>query len=721
MKTIVINTSKEAKKTNLDILFNAPFDRNCLLRYECGLDTIDETAEQIKHSLITDVDTVDRDYNLIVLVDLYELPSGNEVHAAEMYKLLINHYIGATLVNRLHNEFNLLPNHTAVFYANSAKIIKDLDLESLDSNTKEQEKKEIEAYQKAAKLNKSRNATEDLVEEDILLTEDTDSKKLSRAPEDRLIMELFSWNESIGKSDFNWKIKLSIADNTYLDFSKVFSDISYSIEKSDESAAVLEFALKELKKILVCNGKIESSATQSVPLLNNYSITSHTCKFERDNEQNLKEGFFKLYANVFTCVQSGTIISKIKDFNKDEIKTLLLNALNKYNYFSKEENIKLELEPIGPVFENRKSIFKKHKEDALAKSSFKNMSDEKIAEQIMESSKNKKSTPSFNSKKMHGADLKFFNIVDEIFDNYDAEIIKNQNELIVKNCMVNLWDWRDRCTNDDFRRTVKTIVNSQTESSEEKDLSCDSVSFYAEKNEQEYNRLVTEITEVEHRISANKNILLDTKNIIIRYNDLIRKGKNYLISFIGAILAVISSVVPFIYIQFYTTEKTAVSVIMYLLFTAGFALLYAVASGLYMTVIGKKKLALKTELEDLKEKSQNDRKESIMALYRYYSNTIVEANCHYLLWNELLRREEENGKKGIMRNAHITHLNELKNVVNRYITMLKIHDTDEITADESYKKLYLIGHEPFYSDNNKKIYSILSESGNDFKSEEGGK
>ena len=136
-----------------------------------------------------------------------------------------------------------------------------------------------------------------------------------------------------------------------------------------------------------------------------------------------------------------------------------------------------------------------------------------------------------------------------------------------------------------------------------------------------------------------------------------------------------------------------------------------------MAVISRKKYALTLELSRIKEASEKDRKTSIQALYGYYTNTIIEANFYYLLWQELLKREKENSHKEIMRNAHITKLNELKESVKRYITMLKLQPNND-TAPKNYPELNLIGDEPFCSENNRTIYSILDTEQTDERREE---
>ena len=59
MRTVVINTSKEAKKSKLNILFKAPFDQTSLLWIDRKLDALGECADEaLRVALATYVDYV---------------------------------------------------------------------------------------------------------------------------------------------------------------------------------------------------------------------------------------------------------------------------------------------------------------------------------------------------------------------------------------------------------------------------------------------------------------------------------------------------------------------------------------------------------------------------------------------------------------------------------------------------------------------------------------
>ena len=733
MKTIVINTSKEANKTKLDILFNAPFDCTSLLWYESKLEEISSLTAKIKEALITNADTIDRDYNLIVLVDVYEFPYGNETDAVRIYKALITNYIKSTLSEKLHTEYNLPPLGTSVYFADSSKQSKGLDLEKLDDNPHIQIEKELQKYLQIKKNEVSLDEFEsddDLDDTDTLISEEP-KYSVKRSPFEKRLMELFSWSDSAHSESFNWKIKTSIAEDTFIDFSDTFKDLAISIEKSYDKTKNLNVVLEHITSVLTAEkGQWDEVAVTELDSGNNLYIRSLSCHFERDNEQTLIEGFFNVYANIFICVQNGELSDSVVYFSSDEIKDLLIDALKKYKYFAEEKNIQMEFEPINLIFEHRSKILKKHKEKALENSVYKDNHPDSVAQDIMNLSNGNNTESYFNVSEMNGTDKSFFALAESIFNNYNEEVIKRQNSLIIKNCLVNLWDWKNKSKNNDFRKLVNHTIEKEIKPNvadtvlADATLSRDTIDFIRSEHDKEYTELVNDITNVEHRLSSNKNILNEANELIVKFSDLMRKSKRYLVSFIGSIVAVLASVFPYIYIQIYSTPttKTEVSFIMFLLFTAGIAFLYMLASGIYLAVISHKKSTLLLSLTILKDSSEKDRKESIIDLYNYYTNTIIEANCHYLLWNEILRMDAQNAQKGIKRNAHINRFSKLVAEVERYLTMLKIDISDiNCTAENGCKIIpALDGEKPFYDENNRKVYSVLPENAGKPKNTEEG-
>ena len=140
--------------------------------------------------------------------------------------------------------------------------------------------------------------------------------------------------------------------------------------------------------------------------------------------------------------------------------------------------------------------------------------------------------------------------------------------------------------------------------------------------------------------------------------------------------------------------------------------LYAVASAIYTVRINRKKRELVDAMQQLLERSEGERKASIMALHHYYNETVVYAESYCLLWREILRRDRENAKKGIKRNYHIKRMKSLAAEVDRCITLLKLSVTARqrsLTAEDeaAFAGLKLDGEASCYDPVNKEAYCFL--------------
>lgn len=706
MKTIVINTSKEAKDTKLDILFKAPFDQNSLLWIDSELELLGENAQKLQHSLIEQTDTVDRDYQLIVLVDLYPFPYGNDKSTVPQYRALLERYVLTVLVEQLHGQLNLSPNGVSVYFVDSAKTERGLDIDALAENAKVQQEQQRKQEKQAMTQERDllKRVDGDLNDEYYPLRSEPEKPELTQ--QQRRLMDIFGWTEAVTKDSFSWTMKTSVSGDTCIDFSEIFKDTARAIRASHESADILSLALREVmesleKATLTCVGRVP--------------FHSLTCFVSRENEQSKLEGFFCLFANVFSCVQEKALLEQVKSFDKEQIRELLVAALKKYRYFSAEENITVRFEPITKVFEQRKAICERRKKEARGKSEFKDKSDEEVAEQVMSECR-KPQTEALNGK-LHGLDRAFHELAEEIFGNYDAEVIHRQNNRIVKSCLEGLWNWRDKQTDEGFRCIVNDVIamNGSTAAAEAQQSKRDSIAFIEEEYEAARAELINQVTDAENKLAGNKNILLETKDLVLKYSDWMRKGMWSWISFIGAVFTVLATVFPFFYTE-YCSGVTGVGFQVNLLSIVGLcAVLYAVAAGIYIGYINRKKLELILQLQTLRDQSEEDRKASIIALYRYYNDTVVEAESHCLLWREILRRDQENAKKGIKRNYHIKRLKNLAEQVERFITMLKLDVPGQVTAGpqdwDSYVRqgLGINGEESYYQQENRRVYCLLPE------------
>ena len=739
MKTIVINTSEEARKTGLYDLFKAPFDEDALLWYEISLDKIAEMPEIIKQRLIMDTDVVDRDYHLIVLVDLNKFPFGNGKEALDMYKALVSQYMCVMVVNKLHKQYNLAPKGASVYYIDSAKKEGGFDLSKLPANTEEQMKAENElariAEERASHPSKDKEGN---------LCDDGHCERVtaSRTVEQKRLMELFSWTED---SYEDWTLKISVTEDLSIDFSETFETIRLSVEKSVESADRLGIILSEVMRYMsAASGDWRKTAVVVNPGLVKgvCEVCSISCTIKRDNEQSKVEGYFGIFANIFTCIRDEKLNPVFEEYDKDEIRELLVNALKKYKYFMSDERIKLKFEYIGVLFKVKERIYKKRKEASRNVNGndndiFSGDDSAAVADHIMSNTSEASGTvgeeelKNVNKHRLFGLDKTFYTLLEEVFAGHDPDVIRSQNSMLVKNCLARLWKWRDKQTEESFRATVKREVAEYcSESGKDALISGDGDELVDDNNiemalnvdecENEYTDLINKITGAQHLLASNENVLLEAKNLIVKYTDLMRKSRFYLIAAVGAVLAVAAAVLPFVYVMHYSASETLVHKGLYAIYLTLFIALYMLGSSIYLAKIAKKKRAIIDELNELKKLSEEERRASIIALHQFYTDTVINAENHWLFWKEIFRRKRENERKGAMRNSHKMNLQKLINIVGGFMTMLKLGiNTDQCEADEedikeyTKKNLELRGEETFYTEGNRRIYSFLPVVDND--------
>lgn len=731
MKTIVINTSEEARKTGLYDLFKAPFDEKALLWYETELSRLGEMPDIIHQRLIMDTDVVDRDYHLIVLVDLNKFPFGNDKEAVSLYKALVSQFVCVMIVNKLHNEYNLASMGAAIYYIDSAKKEGGFSLSNLAANTAEQQRIENEAARIADKKlgHPSRDENGNLCDNDECV------RAISvRDEKQKRIMELFSWTED---SCDNWCMRVSVTEEQFLDFSETFATIKEEAVKAEENADRLGIILGDIMPFLApLKGEWEESAfVKNASLVKGFcDVCSISCTIKRDNEQSKVEGYFGIFANIFTCIRDEKLNPVFEEYNKDDIKELLVSALKKYKYFMSDSRIKLKFEPIAAMFDAKDSIEKARMDASKVAGGgkyFDNDDSETVADMIMRNTYGlggeigKEELAKVNKHKLFGLDKVFYTILGEVFDGHDPDVVRKQNSELVEECLGRLWKWRDKQTEENFRVTVNEEVRKHLEkpgneaaiSGDETELVDDNniaIALELDKCEEEYTELIDKITGAQHVLAANENVLLEAKNLIVKYGELMRKGRFYMIAAVGAVLAVAAMVLPFVYVMHCSASETLVHKGLYAVYLVLFIALYMLGSSLYLAKIARKKRDVIAELRELKEISEKERRASIIALHKFYTETIIEAETHWLFWKEVFRRKRENARKGAMRNSHKMNLQKLINLVGGFMTMLKLGiNTDQCEATkediEKYKKqaLELCGEETFYTEGNRRVYSFL--------------
>lgn len=713
MRTIVINTSVEAKKTNLHTLFKVPFDQSCLIWFDdVGLDNISKYPDIIKCELIDNADAVDKNYNLIVLVDTYTYPRGQEKNISEIYEVLLTKYIATNLTEPLKSSHDIVPSNTAIFFVDSYSI-SNPNIAFAGANPEEVKEKERIRTLEVEERNKSVRISEDGTI-DKIYTADVKEPTVSIFRQN--ILDIFPLSPKTTSKDIPWnKTKLE-----NLDFSKVFEEIQNTINASDDTVNIIDFFVGEMENLVSSHQTTGNDGVKTLDvsnkILKNHIIKTFSFDIVTENQQDLLIGYFKVFANIFACVQQQTIINSIITYNEEEIKSMLVKALKKYRFFSEEENIKISIEPVKELFDARSAISAERKKLAKSESNSATKSPDELL-RILPETKLLKSEDVLPIFKPTAADKRFGEIAAEIFNNYNPEIIKTQNDTIIKECLKGFWNWRDKQTDNDFLNIANSLISSNSHKSQEKtaqssaDMRADIIAT-EECLEKEYSDIISDITKTDYRLASNDNVLLETKNLIIKYVDIAKKGRKYLLSRIGAIIAVIIAILPFIFIQGSSFNENILHKILYILFTAGFAALYCTAINIYYNNVRRKKIALISALETYKKQSCEERLESIRALLDYYQSTIVDAESHYLLKKEITRRNESNARKLMMRNNHIVRLNHLERKVKRFITILKIDADLEQLNDTSKDKddftnLELDGEKSYHDPQNQAIYSVL--------------
>ncbi len=720
MKTIVINTSVEAKNTGLDVLFKVPFDPNNFLWFDVALAELSEFAGKVKQSLINETFTVDRDYNLIVLVDLCDFPHSQNKDYLPVYKALMSRYISKTLVSKLHNKYEVAPMGVLVYFMDAAKKRSGVDASEFYKNAQlEEEERQKQLLQN--ELNESKKAKSDKSGNDVSQTIGYNDYIVEYENDEEMIMEIFSWDKNEMSENLDAKMRISASSDLTVDFFEVFeTELSSYYNGYKIDGVIKELVVSIINAIEKKAGKWDYIAEIEVPDTRGIDckMFAVSCVVNHENEQSKLEGYFNVFANVFNCVQNELIVPGFRTYENKEIAKMLAKALKKYRYVLSEKKITVNKEPIGKMLKLKDMIFKRRSEletDSVGEDNFWGKESKEIADIIM----NDRSGASEDNtvaehRFLFGIDKLFYKTVGEIFGNYDDALIQSQNNRLVKNCLTYLWKWRDRQTVNKFKEIVDGIISEDiTDDVKTADVVVEEnnveLALHADDRENEYSEIINEITETEHKLLGNNDVLLDTENLLIKYSDVMRKCRTYWVSTIGAILSVSAVVLPFIYVQHYSTTETIVHKGMYAGYLVLFIALYLVATAIYMTKLASKKKALYKELAELKEESERDRKESIMALHRFYTKTVVKAENHFLFWQEIDRRQRENARKGNMMNSHKLKLEMLIQYVENFMTKLKYSvDIDAEISEKALKKLCICGEETFYSENNKRIYSFLS-------------
>ncbi|MBR5459735.1 MAG: hypothetical protein IKV53_02620 [Clostridia bacterium] len=732
MRTIIINTTKEANDTGLDFLFKAPFDSKSLLWIDTALEGIKDSAEFIRETVFTQASLVDRDYKLIVLVNLCSFPRGDEEVAASIYKALLTKYISHELIERLA-ALSLVPESISLCY-----LEPEFKKTSSEGYGERNEDGRLESVEK------------------------------------RTLISLFGWDDTMTRDGIRWRLETSF-DGSFIDMRDTFAVYDEQVKNSraDSKLTATDLIIDFVNSAV---GNRENwGGCRDIKLdafANGQSLDAKFISFKlrTDNEQEYIEGFFSVFASVFKCVEEASTLCGIEALEHDSIEWLLKRARAKYKHYSEEENIELETEDVRLIVEGREELKKRFVDNAERLYGLKDINGKDTSDKI----RNKVASilgikgdgkdksigidftsfkTAFDSKNHKGnataliedyrykidndresgdreglqdkhlrkqrisssLDKGFRTLVEAIYENYDADRIKAQNKKLIDNCYRSFWDSRDKQSRETLIEYINELkshgdLTASTEEQVKRELNGvknGDLHFYSADMKDDYNKLVEEITDVEHKICKNRDVLLETRSLALRYDDIKRRGRLGTLAVVGGFIAIATAILPYILIQGQSINSNIVHLVLYILFTAGFAALYLIASIIFLNGIIKKKRMLLNEASDLFAQSVWDRWESAVAFYTFYAKTTVEAEAHKLIWAEVEARVEKNRRYCAERNNHKIRLGHMIGLVDRFITRLK-YSTDDGAGEYSFEGCdKLKGHEAYYTEHNRRIYSIL--------------
>ncbi len=274
--------------------------------------------------------------------------------------------------------------------------------------------------------------------------------------------------------------------------------------------------------------------------------------------------------------------------------------------------------------------------------------------------------------------------------------------------------YRKRLDETKFRETLNAILQRKNNSYLNNSISSDGKISRKDEfeaayfNEEKYNELVSKITQAEIDFLGNDNIIEDVKKAQVDFDNLTRKGKWGLISLVGGILSFFAAMYPFLEIRSNIKLYGEVNFLFILPVVGVAAALYALSSGIYTAYIHRKKSEIIHALEDLKKKSEIAREKSKEAFVEFCEKTLPEAELYLFISRELKYRDEENAKTSKRLNNHIKRFEYLKNLVNGFITKMRIgyiEGNNQNNVEVEYLDIDV--EKGFYDENNAKAYCII--------------
>ena len=685
MRTVVINTSAMEKDMRFDILFRIPFGEERLLWLNEDLPNLGGCVKTITERILKTPHFVDKDLNLIVIVDKYAFPYRRYRDFNEVYDRLLLTYVRSVLVEPLEKE-NLSPREYCLFtveYRSEDEMPINLLRPTFRNADEEQEYAERSAVQTEEDAPQPQeDGAHRLKPRRSLPGKQKNGRPNGSGSEDsyqdQILCKLFCWKRDGKPQDIAWKIVIDEPKNVQIDLEPAFYDLAKSARDMDEDRDAFRALFPLLEERLQKVYDVDENEKKRTFLF------SVTC--DSENERDITMAYFQALVRVYHCIEEGRLGIECPALTEEEIRQMLQEAYAKYDFYAREENIPVRFEVLdGPnddaVIEN------------FAKLEIKIPADTTFSDPLIRAvfSSSPGTPPSVDSKESGSLDDKFLECAKKLYAGHDRESIEAQNTEVLMLCMGQYLEWRDEKSVDDMRFALENENKDRRLSLEYKQPGMGEVVGRYEKLEQKYAALhkkdVENIVTVENDPLDYEDVCHKTSVLCAKYEHLCKKGRLYKLAAIGGAVCVLLLFSGYMIYCGVTGWQGLARLPLYLGTLAAFAFAYLTSVSLYIRKVRIKKLKCYEELKVLKKDSETRRLNSLIRLKDYYETVMTNAETHSLWWMVILEKYRRDLVLGGLRNEHVKLFDDLRKATAGFATKLKIDIVDKKNSGkkEGYK------------------------------------
>ena len=696
MRTVVINTSKAEQNMRFDILFQMPFGADRLFWINEELQNLGGCVKTIADRVLKDAHFVNREMNVIVIVDKLAFPYGRYEAISEMYNKLLRLYVRSTLLQPLA-KISLQPKESClvtVEYATNPDLPIDF-FEKMYDNADEQARAKEEARRKKAEKQYDENG-EALPDRH---TYDDDRPPYSDKTagdgnidqlQKQILMKLFGWQTGMHGDELKWDVVIDVAQGTIINFETVFPDIVKTCRLSGDRD-LLDLTIKNLIEALV---KAEGEKN---PV--HYEIK---CPF--DSERDISFAYFQSLVHVYNCIEQGTLNVPAVNISEEKLKTLFEQAYAKYNYYADENHIPLTLEKLeGPrdaeVLEKFADLTITLPEDAsvtdpLIRRAFspeplRDAADERLTKGSL--------------------DERFTNCAKAIAEDYAREHIEAQNTEVLMICMNQYLAWRDEKTAEGLKAALDEANKRKDDDPALKQDGIADITGRFEILEKKYEEMrkedIENIVSVANEPADYENVCHRTNVLCTEYDHLCKQAKRYKLAMFGGAACVAVLFLAYLIYEGVSGWKGLARLPLYLGTLAAFAAAYLCAMGWYIHKIRAKKTDLFIQLKELKELGEKRRLESLVRLKNYYETVMTRAETHSLWWVVVQERYRRNFRLGTLKSDHVKLFGDLRKATLGFATKMKVYIDRNAAVKEKWTDFDV--EKSYYDDPNVKYYAFF--------------